>query len=240
MKSRIGLLLFCLLFLSGFVRPSDTAFNYLRADGASWQQVIPSPPAPGSPETKSELAHILKLQQARTSEQVARAQSEAQLKPEAFATVLGDRFNRKNSPAIFALLDKVEQDAGAIIQQAKAYWNRPRPPLADSRIKPCVELPNNTAYPSGHTALAYTWATVLGEIFPGREKDLLARAEQIGQDRIIAGVHHPSDVAAGRQLGLAIAAQMDASPVFRIDLIKARAETKSVLSTKPPNPSRQE
>jgi len=51
----------------------------------------------------------------------------------------------------------------------------------------------------------------------------MERARQIGWDRVIAGVHYPSDIAAGRVLGLAIGEDMLASPDFKAELAKVKA-----------------
>ena len=49
------------------------------------------------------------------------------------------------------------------------------------------------------------FAEVLAEIYPDQRDALLARGRQIGFDRIIGGVHYPSDVVAGAALGTLVA-----------------------------------
>jgi acid phosphatase (class A) len=53
---------------------------------------------------------------------------------------------------------------------------------------------------------------------------ILARGRQIGDDRVIGGVHFPSDVEAGRTLAQAIFAKLMASPDFQADLARAKTE----------------
>ena len=46
----------------------------------------------------------------------------------------------------------------------------------------------------------------------------------VGWHRVLAGVHFPSDIQAGRVLGMAIAARMINSPAFQADLAAVKAE----------------
>ena len=41
-----------------------------------------------------------------------------------------------------------------------------------------------------------------------KRKSFLKRAEEVGLDRVIGGVHHPSDVEAGKKLGKFLGQQM--------------------------------
>jgi acid phosphatase (class A) len=52
----------------------------------------------------------------------------------------------------------------------------------------------------------------------------MARGEQIGQDRIIGGVHYPSDVRAGRQIGEAIVKKLMDNSDFQVALEQAKEE----------------
>ena len=49
-------------------------------------------------------------------------------------------------------------------------------------------------------------------------------AHAIGQSRLVCGMHYPSDVAAGEDLGRAVFAAAAAQPAFAADLAAARAE----------------
>jgi acid phosphatase (class A) len=65
---------------------------------------------------------------------------------------------------------------------------------------------------------------ILAELAPDLKEAILARGLQIGDDRVIAGVHFPSDVDAGHALAHDIFAKLMASPAFQADLAKAKAE----------------
>jgi len=198
-------------------------------DLASLKIVLGPFSAGDSLATKLEIEHLLKLQGSRTPDQIARVGSEVDLKPEAFATVIGPWFDTAKLPLTAALLKKAAGDSKIAEDLVKTYYNRPRPPLVDPRIQPCVELPKNSpSYPSGHALRGVLWSVILSELAPDLRKPLLARGIQIGDDRIIAGVHFPSDVKAGRKLGHHIAKVLLTTPAFQKDLALAKVEFTNV------------
>ena len=62
------------------------------------------------------------------------------------------------------------------------------------------------AFVSGHTNLAYNQALGLAFLVPQQYKGLLARAADLGNNRILAGMHSPLDVIGGRIEATAIVA----------------------------------
>jgi autotransporter-associated beta strand protein len=59
------------------------------------------------------------------------------------------------------------------------------------------------AFPSGHTNAAYSAALALAYSIPERYQELLTRASELGDNRILAGMHSPLDVMGGRMTGTA-------------------------------------
>ena len=57
----------------------------------------------------------------------------------------------------------------------------------------------------------------------------MARGKLIGQDRVIGGMHYPSDVAAGQKLGAAIAKSLLANEQFKTEFEKAKQECHSAM-----------
>jgi acid phosphatase (class A) len=168
---------------------------------------------------------MLYLQASRTTADVIRCRSEADITFAAFADVLGDDFKERLLPQTAALLQQVQVDNRAVLADAKKNWNRVRPRLADPRIHPCVKLKSEDAsYPSAHASQGIIWASILSEIYPDHRDQLMARGEQIGQDRIIGGVHYPSDVRAGRQIGEAIVKKLMDNSDFQVALEQAKEE----------------
>ena len=53
---------------------------------------------------------------------------------------------------------------------------------------------------------------------------MLDVGKQIGESRIICGVHYASDIEAGRTLASAMVARLHGDPQFQADMKKARSE----------------
>jgi acid phosphatase (class A) len=199
--------------------------RYVQPSDIDWASILPGPPPDDSPDHTAEVAQMLYLQASRTTADVIRCRSEADITFAAFADVLGDDFKERLLPQTAALLQQVQVDNRAVLADAKKNWNRVRPRLADPRIHPCVKLKSEDAsYPSAHASQGIIWASILSEIYPDHRDQLMARGEQIGQDRIIGGVHYPSDVRAGRQIGEAIVKKLMDNSDFQVALEQAKEE----------------
>jgi hypothetical protein len=206
---------------------------YLAPDNFDFRALLGNPPADDSQQHKDEVARLLTLQANRTPEEVARCKSEEEVTVFAFSTVLGPWFNKKNLPETAALMALVNKQAKIPTDAAKAQWNRVRPTLADSRIHPCVVLEKTPSYPSGHAMRGILWATLLCQIFPAQTDAIMARGKQIGDDRFLAGMHYPSDVAAGQKLGAEIARRFLADDNFTGHLQAAKDECQAQIAAKP-------
>jgi len=193
--------------------------------------LLPDPPADGSPTILKEIEIILEKQKTRTPEEVARIQEEVHLNVWLFENVLGACFTEKNLPATALLFQRVDDTVHPVIVSAKKYWDRPRPFLQDKRVHPPIDLPKNAAYPSGHSTVGNLDAMVLAELAPDLKDAILARGKQIGDDRVIGGVHFPSDVAAGQTLAHDLFGKLMASPAFQADLAKAKVELAAARSS---------
>ena len=88
----------------------------------------------------------------------------------------------------------------------KLRYSQPRPFQLDTRIVPLdTRVHTDTSFPSGHAASAWAAAESLAAIWPERANNLRATATAVGNARIYSGVHLPSDVAAGKTIGIAAA-----------------------------------
>jgi acid phosphatase (class A) len=77
------------------------------------------------------------------------------------------------------------------------------------------------SYPSGHSSGTELQARILGTLFPAQSEQLLIRARQVADSRVIGGVHYTSDTLAGIALGDLIFTQLQAKPKFRHELTTA-------------------
>ena len=69
-------------------------------------------------------------------------------------------------------------------------------------------LAANPAYPSGHTVYGYMESVLLALLVPERYQQMVTRAAEYGNDRIVLGFHYAMDVLAGRTLALYDLAQL--------------------------------
>lgn len=184
---------------------------------------IPDCPKPGSQVDRDDLAGVLQAQAVRTPAQAGQVLAEEHFSPLLFQPVLGSDFSPKGEPEIYGLIEDVAKQAGKVSGTAKDKWQRPRPFRAHPEVHPVYEA-GGMSYPSGHSTGAYTLAVVLGAIFPDKKDALLQQAAEIAGNRVIGGVHYPSDIAAGKQLGYATAQLILANPDFQKRLAAAKAQ----------------
>ncbi len=181
-------------------------------------------PHPGSDGAKADQAILEWLQASRTPEGVARAQSEVPLPLGLFSQAAGRDLDAPRMALTRALSQDLERDLRAATASLKNRFARPRPYRALPQIHPAVRLETSFSYPSGHSAWGMAQATLLGALRPSARQALLDRGRLVGFDRALAGVHYPSDVAAGQRLGAAFAEAWLADPEHRQRLEQARAE----------------
>ncbi len=79
---------------------------------------------------------------------------------------------------------------------------RPRPEGGLFAVEWVVDTAEYS-FPSGHAALAFMAAVILGDCF-GRKKELLIYASLVSFSRVYLGVHYFTDILAGSLLGVAI------------------------------------
>jgi acid phosphatase (class A) len=209
------------------------AGRYLKAGDYDLAQIIPDAPADDSLATRADLETVYQVQRRRTPEEVAVAAYFASDNVFQYDAVLGRWFNAHNLPETAEFFAQVQADRSAISGKGKALWNRRRPPQMDSRIHACISLPTNASYPSGHSTQAFVWANLLSEIFPEHREALLERAQLVAWSRVVGGVHYPTDIVAGRQLGERLAHDFLARPDVRAALARIRAEATPFLNREP-------
>ncbi|MBS7540771.1 acid phosphatase [Ancylobacter lacus] len=203
--------------------------NYITREQLDLTKILAPPPATDSATTQAEIEQLLAIQQSRTPEQVAAAQADVVENVFRFAEVMGPNFTAEKLPVVTAFFARVDADEGFIVDPAKDMWKRPRPHLADSRIKPAVKLSTSGAYPSGHASFAYLTAIVLANMVPEKSAAIFARAADYANNRIVGGIHYASDIQAGRIAGSLIAAQEMRDPQFQKDFAAAKTELRHAL-----------
>jgi len=205
--------------------------GYLAADALDGSAILPPPPAVDSPSGKADRAIYDENRALAGTPRWAAAQRDndlwsggAQMR---FACALGHDISDAATPRTQEMLHRVELDARGVSGPAKRIYNRTRPPIGDTKPV-CVPradwLKTNPSYPSGHSITGWAWGLILAEAAPDKASAMIVAGREIGQSRVICGVHFASDVQAGRDLGAAMVARLHADPKFLADLKAAKAE----------------
>jgi hypothetical protein len=79
------------------------------------------------------------------------------------------------------------------------YFNVPSDNTVYNR-GPIMNLINSPSYPSGHTTYGYMGSLILAVLVPERYQQMITRAAEYGNDRILIGAHYAMDVLGGRTL----------------------------------------
>jgi acid phosphatase (class A) len=196
--------------------------GFLVLDEAEAAALIPPAPAAGSAEDRSDLAELAAWQARRTPAECARAQGEVSPSYENLFGPLSP-FSLPLDAEEKAFFLALAADAGGASYLLKRRYKRPRPFNRGVGLVPCVTRPKDWAYPSGHAAVGRVWALALADLVPARRAAFIARGHEVGLGRVIAGVHHPTDVAAGRLLADKLYARLRGEPAFQKALAALRA-----------------
>ncbi len=176
------------------------------------------PPAPGSEEQKSDLAAVLDWQQKRTAADCARSQATADADYDFF---WGDKplFTSPLPAEVKDFFKRLDYDAGEAINNMKNRYARLRPFKGyPEEVSPCIKKSKGYSYPSGHASYSRIFVDVLGDITPGRREEFLKRSDEMAADRVVGGVHYPTDIAAGKIFGDEFHALLLKSPAYLKDV----------------------
>jgi hypothetical protein len=89
---------------------------------------------------------------------------------------------------------------------------------------PCTDLTQSPAYPSGHTVYGYMESLLLALLVPERYQQMVTRAAEYGNDRIVLGAHYAMDVLAGRTLAEYDLAQLLANKTGYVGVTRDNVE----------------
>ena len=173
---------------------------------------------------------MLEIQEKRTPEQTKRAIADNELSIFRFQDALGPGFTAELLPVTVEFFKRMHGDARLVINASKDAWNRPRPYLVSAEVKPLGEKPRTTySYPSGTTIFGTLTAIVLANMVPEKRAALFARADEFGANRVVIGVHYPTDVEASRIAATVMAAAFMQNPAFMAEFGAAQSELRRVL-----------
>jgi membrane-associated phospholipid phosphatase len=108
-------------------------------------------------------------------------------------------------PATALVLNAANLVATMAVMLFKSKFDRVRPSQLIPSLLPPVPVPGHASYPSGHSTQAHLFALCATKILQapsgtGISLVLTRLADRIARNREIAGLHYPSDTAAGVDL----------------------------------------
>jgi acid phosphatase (class A) len=194
-------------------------------------RLIAAPPKDGSAQQKADLAELHRIEATRTDDQARAAKADEQNESMfLYRTVLGAKFDAASLPLTSKLGDRIKAEQSAAGAPLKVAFARIRPYTTDKTLHPVCDLTTKpNSYPSGHALTGYLEGLTLAEMLPEQRDAILARTDDYAHNRLVCGVHYPSDVEASRRVAYAVFGEMLASPEFEHDLAAARSELRAAL-----------
>ncbi|MBR0084271.1 MAG: phosphatase PAP2 family protein, partial [Bacteroidales bacterium] len=198
---------------------------------------LPAPPAKGTPGFRyDEQRYKWGKAQRKDLQRAGQACRDAVWTYDALIDELDGPFgmtlSKDGTPALWFLLDRSLRTIDQIRVEPKAWFHRIRP-FEYYKEKTLTgedeELRGEGSYPSGHTIRSWLVALLLSEINPAAANDIYARAWEYGESRVIAGAHWQTDVDASRVAASIGYSSLQASPVFKEDMARAREEYARLL-----------
>ena len=217
----VFLALFLAVLCAQGVAKTDPSFHYLDPTQIDLTLFLPPPPDLGSAQEREDEREVAATIDARNSSEFARAQGASYRTVFFFAPSIGPDFTRSKLPLTAAFFARVGSDVEKLVDLAKAYWGRPRP---NDAVK------KHGSYPSGHAAFAATTAIILAQLVPCKREQIFGQARTYAENRIVLGLHYPSDVAAGWTAGTVAVFAMMRNPAFERDFAATKAELQKECS----------
>ena len=231
---KIGLILFSFLILIHAVCRAEVSSFLSEDEMPTISEFLPLPPKPVEPSFYNDWYLYQKGKSIRHTKRGWQAVEDSNFSLEYLYKIYSEPFgldiSKENIPEISALLERVYATALVCKDKAKNQFMRVRPFVQFNEKTPVPDdeetLKNNSSYPSGHTTTGWAVALVLAEINPKRQDEILKRAFEYGQSRVIVGFHYQSDVDHARILTSVLVNRLHANDEFMKQLQKAKEEFK--------------
>ncbi len=225
---------FLLFAIAAYAAETTPVTHDYYAEGyVDFRTVVAPPPGEDSIAGQADRELAILFDANRTPEQVALAAHFAKWSPfTVVADVLGAQCTREALPRTAAFFDKVYAETRPVILAAKENWNRRRPYDYNLELRPTVDKPATTSYPSGHAFAASVCTVLMNAAFPEHAAQWTKEARQVRWSRLYGGAHYPNDVMAGKVLGEAVAQALLRSPNVQTALKEVRAEILALASVK--------
>ena len=207
---------------------------------------VPAPPAKDSEQDAADRSLSASYRSLENTDRWLLATSHAEVRlPYAlqhFDCTLGVRFDPANNaaPATARLLHKLFEDGEAASTIVKLRAHRPRPVGDDPARAACQTVSPagraSPSYPSGSATVAAAYGYAMAAIDPDHAAEAIETGRQIALSRAICGMHYPTDVRIGFELGQKVFEDAANTPAFAADLTAARAELAALRAQQTTNP----
>lgn len=206
------------------------------ADGTTF---MPGPPAEISPLFAIDIYEYMKsIVMDPSSDRAVMAVSDIDLyqvhQCEIYSEVTGLNLSKEATPEIYKLIKICIPPSSHVCNTTKNKYNRKRPYVyygEHTLYHPDEEkYKDNGSYPSGHSSTAWGVGLVLAELMPEYYSEIMSRAYEMGQSRVIARYHWQSDVNDGRILGSTVISMLHNSKEFIEQFEKAKSEYRLITA----------
>jgi acid phosphatase (class A) len=210
---------------------------YLAESDADFGNLLPAPPADGSPRDKADMQGVLDLQKTLTPERLERIQADTEQSVYRIAgEVLGPNFTKDRIPLAGEFFGKINKDSVVGVRAIKQKYKRLRPFQANKAVQSPANIADASkgpTYPSGHSTFGAEVAILLSMMVPEKRSELFARGWQYGEQRIASGVAYPSDWEAGHIGATVMVTLMLQKPEFKADFEATKAAVRKGLGLAP-------
>ena len=122
--------------------------------------------------------------------------------------ILEHKSTEREAARVLALANMAGFDVLNACFDAKFAYYYIRPHQASSLVITSIAVPNHPSYPSGHSCVTASYATILESAFPEETDRLEAMIEEAGLSRMYGGLHYRFDCIVGQTLGRNVAGQV--------------------------------
>jgi hypothetical protein len=118
-------------------------------------------------------------------------------------------------PATYLMVRVGRRIGEHVVMCLKGYYRAPRPSQVCPAIIPMIDPPDTPSFPAGHAVQAYLISYLLAYSLPKIPQQytpndldeakgpLFDLAYRVSQNRVVAGLHYPIDITAGKAVGIA-------------------------------------
>jgi acid phosphatase (class A) len=215
MRRKTALICVLVAVLAPAAALSQQHYYYLKPGVPDLTMLLPPPPDVASAQARADEAAVAAAVAGRSRTQFLQAEDNSARTVFFYSPSVGAGFTPQRFPVTAAFFTRIGSDVRGLIDSAKLYWNRPRPDGAQKA---------RGSYPSGHAAFAAASAIVLAQLIPDRRDAIFTQARTFAENRILLGLHYPSDIASGWTAGTLAAYVMMHDSAFASDFAAAKAE----------------